>query len=207
MACDDSELSQDPNYTEFRRVKMSEKTTGGSKDVSQRPQGPGRSSIDLDDVSDLNRAGPSSRHDEIVGDNFFVTLLDQFGSSETHPHQSSSLAMSSTSSIPSRAKFPGEFEFRVEYNLQTSQRRNIGFSEGLNKLFLMMDSWVEVNFLTNNSQPEGLLVRVVPVYVSASDLTSPVVRCPHHAQEDDPSNNNFEFVHHLIRSRYLTSIL
>ena len=181
---------------------MSEKTAGGSKDVSERP---GRSSIDLDEVSDLNRPGPSSRPDEIVGDNFFVTLLDQFGSSETH--QSSSLAMSSTSSIPSRAKFPGEFEFRVEYNLQTSQRRNIGFSAALNKLFLMMDSWVEVNFLTNNSQPEGLLVRVVPVYVSASDLTSPVLRCPHHAQEADPSNTNFEFVHHFIRSRYLTSIL
>ena len=202
MPSDDSVLSQDPNHTEFRRVKMSEEATEGSKDISQRQEVTERSRNDLDGFSDLNRAGPSSRPDEIVGDNFFVTLLGQFGSSDSHQ----SLAMSATSSIPSRAKFPGEYEFRVEYNLQTSQRRNIGFSEALNKLFLMMDSWVEVKFLTNSSLPEGLLVRVVPVYVSASDLTSPVVRCPHHAQEDDPSNNNFDFVHHLIRSRYLTSI-
>ena len=205
MACDDSGLSQDPNHTEFRRVKMSEEATEGSKDISQRQEVAGRSRTDLDGFSEPHRPGPSSRPDEIVGDNFLVTLLGQFGASETQ--HSPALAMSATSSIPSRAKFPGEYEFRVEYNLQTSQRRNIGFSEALNKLFLMMDSWVEVKFLTNSSLPEGLLVRVVPVYVSASDLTSPVVRCPHHAQEDDPSNNNFEFVHHFIRSRYLTSIL
>ena len=199
MARGDSDLSQDPNYTEFRRVKMSDKTTEGSKEDSQRQQVTERSSTNYSEgCSHLNRPGPSSRNDEIVGDNFFVTLLDQFGSSES---QSPNLAMSSTSSIPSRTKFPGDFEFRVEYNLQTSHRRNIGFSEALNKLFLTMDSWVEVRFLTNSSLPEGMLVRIVPVYVSPSDLTSPVVRCPHHAQEDDPSNNNFEFVHHLIRSQ------
>ena len=179
---------------------MSDKTTEGSKDVSQRHQVTETSSTnDFGGVSDLNRPGPSSRNDAIVGDAFFVTLLGQFGSSETQSQ--STLAMSSTSSIPSREKFPGEYEFRVEYNLETSQRRNIGFSEALNKLFIMMDSWVEVRFLTNNSQPEGMFVRVVPVYVSPCDLTSPVLRCPHHARPDDPSNINFEFVHHLIRSQ------
>ena len=200
MARDDSTLSQDPNYTEFRRVKMSEETIGGSGDVSQRQQAAERSSpIDSDEVSDLHRAGPSSRPDEVVGDNFFVTLLDQFGSSE--PLEFPSLAMAATSSFPSREKFPGEFQFRVEFNLETSQRRNIGFSEGLNKLFLMMDSWVEVKFLTHSVPPQGMMVRAVPVYMSDNDLTSPVVRCPHHAQEDDPSNIDFEFVHHLIRSQ------
>ena len=193
---------------------MSEQASGGSQDVSQGQHVAGTSStVDNDGVSDLNRPGPSSRDDdEIVasGDNFFVTLLDQFGSSsDTVQHQyHHALAMSATSSNPSRAKFPGVYEFRVEFNLQTSQRRNIGFSAGLNKLFLMMDSWVEVKFLTNSSLPEGMMVRLLPVYISAPDLTSPVLRCPHHAQEDDPSNINFEFVHHLIRShRYLTSIL
>ena len=175
---------------------MSDKTTEGSKDVSQRHQVTETSSTnDFGGVSDLNRPGPSSsRNDEIVGDAFLVTLLGQFGSSETQ-------SQSSTSSIPSREKFPGEYEFRVEYNLQTSQRRNIGFSEALNKLFIMMDSWVEVRFLTNNTQPEGMFVRVVPVYVSPCDLSSPVLRCPQHARPDDPSNINFEFVNHLIRSQ------
>ena len=199
MARGESDLSQDPNYTELRRVKMSEETTGGSRDVSQRQQVAGRSQNDLDGILDLNRPGPSSRPDEIEGDHFFVTLLDQFGSSETQ--QSLSLAMSATSSIPSREKYPGEYQFRVEYNLQTSQRRNTGFSQSLNKLFLMMDTWVEVRFLTSSPPPPGMLVRALPVYVSSSDLTIPVVRCPHHAQEDDPSNNNFEFVRHLIRSQ------
>ena len=149
---------------------------------------------------DLTQPGTSSEADEIVSGgvssfNYFVSLLDGFEISDA---TSSASEMSSTSSNPCRIKFPGDHEFSVEYNVQTSQRRNMGYSKLLNKLFLNMDVWLEVKF--HLSQSEALFVRVLPVYVSASDLTSPVLRCPHHSQSTDPSNTDFEYVHHFIRS-------
>ena len=159
-------------------------------------------STERSDQADLALPGTSSEDDEIVPGggsslNFFVSLLDEFESSAV---SFPAVAMSSTSSSPCRTKVTGEYEFSVKYNVLTSQRRNIGYSELLNKLFLSMDVWVEVKFQVTNPQCRPLLVRVLPTYVSACDLTSPVLRCPHHSQTNDPSNINFEFVHHLIRS-------
>ena len=46
---------------------------------------------------------------------------------------------------------------------------------------------------------EGLYIRAVPVYADASDLRTPVKRCPNHSRAEDPTNTEFSFPLHLIR--------
>ena len=93
----------------------------------------------------------------------------------------------------------GLYSFTVRFNLSSS-RRSLAWSELLNKLFIDMNSLVEVEFQCSPDPPPGCFVRALPVFAEPAEQRKPVQRCPHHARPADITNANFEFVGQLVRA-------
>lgn len=68
------------------------------------------------------------------------------------------------------------------------------FSEKLNKLFIDFNKIVLASCYVGPNPPDGLYVRVLPVYAVANSIQEPVKRCPNHAEKSDASNQGFNEV-------------
>ena len=102
-----------------------------------------------------------------------------------------------TNSHPRLENDPGLHGFSVRFSQMEERVKKKGweFSELLNKLYVVMDCWVLVEFRA----PAGFYIRALPVYSLPNDLTRPVKRCPSHAALQDKTNKDFPFPDHLIR--------
>lgn len=102
---------------------------------------------------------------------------------------------------PSIVNWPGQFLFDVNFiqlSLNT-KNKNWDYSKRLKKLFIDMNRFVQAEFRVGVNPPEGLYIRVLPVYAVNSHVRKPVLRCPNHASMNDPTNQQFPYPEHLIR--------
>jgi len=97
--------------------------------------------------------------------------------------------------------YPGCFKFQVTFTKLPSNTKNKHwtYSEVLGKLFIDMNKFVQVEFKIGPNPPPNLLIRAVPVFTEAAHCRDPVKRCPTHADEQHPTNQDFPYVEHLIR--------
>ena len=98
-------------------------------------------------------------------------------------------------------QWPGRNGFQILFPPPpiTRTTRTTEYSAELNKLYVVMDKWVEVRVVFKEDPPGSTFIRAMPVFAEATDSAIPVKRCPHHAQPEDVSNNGFPFPQHLIR--------
>ena len=77
------------------------------------------------------------------------------------------------------------------------------YSLKLQKLFIDMDKDVLAVFNVGPQPPDGLHVRVLPIYAQAGFYREPVKRCPNHAALENATNSDLFWrdgkQHHLIR--------
>jgi len=95
--------------------------------------------------------------------------------------------------------YPGDHKFEVKFAKMNQKNKHWVFSTKLNKLFVDMDKWVQVEFKIGTDPPADLTIRTLPVYTEASYRREPVKRCPNHASAEEKSNRDFNFPHHIIR--------
>ena len=64
-----------------------------------------------------------------------------------------------------------------------------------------MNKYVIAQFHLGDNVPQGLSIRLVPIYAVAGFFTMPVERCPNHAAPSDQTNHNIDesLRRHLIR--------
>ena len=120
------------------------------------------------------------------------------------PHQDplASLSLpSSTTKMPSFQFYSGPFDFDATFTKlsESSKNRHWDYSAVLNKLYIDMNKSVQVEFHVGPAPPPGLSIRALPVFSDANYINEPVKRCPNHAVDTDPTNDNFSYKHHLIR--------
>lgn len=109
---------------------------------------------------------------------------------------------SPTTNIPSFQYYAGPHRFDATFTKlsESSKNRHWDFSSMLEKLYIDMNKWVQVEFHVGPNPLSGLSIRVLPVFSDANYINEPVKRCPNHAIDTDPTNENFtENKHHLIR--------
>jgi hypothetical protein len=87
----------------------------------------------------------------------------------------------------------------IVVNLKSANVHNLfflssQFSEKLNKLFIDFNKIVIASCYVGPNPPDGLYVRVLPVYAVANSIQEPVKRCPNHAEKSDSSNLGFDEV-------------
>jgi hypothetical protein len=71
----------------------------------------------------------------------------------------------------------------------------------VNKLFIDMNKFIMATFNVGSDPPDGLNIRIMPIYAVAGFSSVPVRRCPNHASPDD-ANNQGKFADkrdHIIR--------
>jgi len=102
---------------------------------------------------------------------------------------------------PSIVNWPGQFLFDVNFTQLSlnTKNKNWDYSKRLKKLFIDMNRLVQAEFRVGVNPPEGMYIRVLPVYAVNSHVRNPVVRCPNHASQNDPTNQHFPYPQHLIR--------
>jgi len=102
---------------------------------------------------------------------------------------------------PSTVNYPGHHLFEVMFHQTsaTTKNKHWDYSERLRKLFIDMNKWVQIDFRVGPQPPQGLYIRVLPIYAEASHLKEPVKRCPNHASPSDPTNSEFPHLWHLVR--------
>jgi len=113
----------------------------------------------------------------------------------------------STGRHPATKAWPGDYEFAVTFKRLTenAKSKNWDYSNILNKLYIDINSNVLVHFNFGQNYPEGLFIRVLPIFAVADSMEKPVIRCPHHANENDATNKDlsemdrFRMRLHLIR--------
>ena len=108
---------------------------------------------------------------------------------------------SASCTITTFQNYPGPHYFDVTFTKlsENSKNRHWDFSCLLDKLYIDMNKLVQVEFHVGRSPPAGLSIRALPVFSDANYINEPVKRCPNHATETDPTNENFIYKHHLIR--------
>ncbi|KAL0269887.1 UNVERIFIED_CONTAM: hypothetical protein PYX00_007472 [Menopon gallinae] len=105
----------------------------------------------------------------------------------------------STGPLPAREDYPGPFSFSVLLDGVESTKNKWTYSRLLNKLYIVWDKIIPVQFKWIPSEPH-LVVRALPVYTDAQDMKLAVRRCLIHSSPTDASNEGFEHVKHVIRS-------
>ena len=109
---------------------------------------------------------------------------------------------SPTCTIQSFKNYAGPYSFDANFTKlnESSKNRHWDYSSLLSKLYIDMNKSVQVEFNVGSSPPCGLSIRALPVYSDANYINEPVRRCPNHASDTDPSNENFlSHRQHLIR--------
>eukprot|EP00092_Neocalanus_flemingeri_P014191 GFUD01015311.1.p1 GENE.GFUD01015311.1~~GFUD01015311.1.p1 ORF type:complete len:525 (+),score=111.78 GFUD01015311.1:61-1635(+) len=122
-------------------------------------------------------------------------------SSSIPEHQLSGSHPSPTGADPSTVNYLGHYLFDVMFTklTQGSKNKHWDFSSQLKKLYIDMNKWVQVEFRVGPSPPDGLFIRALPIYAEATHIRDPVKRCPNHASNSDPTNQNCDYPYHLIR--------
>jgi len=95
--------------------------------------------------------------------------------------------------------YPGEHNFEVKFRKESSKSKHWDYSKKLNKLFIDMNKWAQVEFKIGSDPPPDLTIRTLPVYTDPSSRREPVKRCPIHATVEEKTNRDFAHPHHIIR--------
>ena len=145
----------------------------------------------------------ASDHLDVYSDNIPLGgSADNFARVEAHHDPMASLCLPSAScTIPTFKNYPGPHFFDVSFTKlsENSKNRHWDYSSLLGKLYIDMNKLVQVEFHVGPSPPSGLSIRALPAFSDANYINEPVKRCPNHATETDPTNENFSYNHHLIR--------
>ncbi|XP_023339703.1 tumor protein 63 isoform X2 [Eurytemora carolleeae] len=97
--------------------------------------------------------------------------------------------------------FAGVYQFQMKY-IQPSSSSNSKweYSKLLSKLYIDMNTWLQIEFYIGERPPPGLIIRALPVFCEPAHIREPVRRCPAHRSLEDPVNVGFEHsLDHIIR--------
>ena len=153
-------------------------------------------------VAGVKRRSDESLNSSLIDESKLVIVSDD-ESFRRDSLQTNSLPQVRSFHPPSLEDLPGPHNFSVRFpQLSDHRNRHWAFSQLLKKLYIDMDHWLHVQFLA----PPGLYIRALPVFSQPTDISKPVVRCPHHASPADRTNQNFNFPRHLVRVAGVDSV-
>ncbi|PSN33023.1 hypothetical protein C0J52_17830 [Blattella germanica] len=95
--------------------------------------------------------------------------------------------------------YPGPYDFEIHLNGEPSGKGWL-FSHTLNKLFISLNSSVNLSFKCNSFHP-GLFIRAVAVYTDDDAFCEPVNRCVYHRSgaDDIDIGTKQDVLHHVVR--------
>uniref|UniRef100_H2ZGE3 Cellular tumor antigen p53 n=1 Tax=Ciona savignyi TaxID=51511 RepID=H2ZGE3_CIOSA len=102
--------------------------------------------------------------------------------------------------LPKFSEFPGVYNFQVDFGKKTDgapKSAPYTYSHRLHKLYVKMNENCPIRFTCSLSPPTGCIIRAIPVFERANNVTEMVTRCSLHSNEN--LSENVAPKSHLIR--------